>query len=47
MKTVEPNAKKATVLRPLSEKTKTTKVILNDSAEVMVLRPVWGLWRSK
>lgn len=36
MKTVRPNAKKATVLRPLSEKTKTTKVILNDSAEVMV-----------
>ena len=36
MKTVEPKAIKATGLRPLSGKRKTTKVILNDSVEVMV-----------
>lgn len=36
MKTVQSSAKKPTALRPLSRKIKTTKVILDDSMEVMV-----------
>ena len=36
MKTVHSSAKKPSTLRPLSRKTKTAHVILNDSMEVMV-----------